>query len=426
MRQFAANHFDTTITSIAALAPPSGAQGATGGPSPADAPDAQDIINRSLQAARRHLDLDVAYLSQFEGDETVFRYVDAPGLEDLVAVGGRRSLDDMYCRHILEGRLPELIPDTAAEPLAASMPVTAAVPVGAHLSVPVRLGDGELYGMFCCLGASSDPTLNERDLNVMRCFADMAAMEVDRSRLAEAEQRGRQERIEALIAHQSLDIVYQPIWDITAKRAIGFESLSRFRADIARSPDHWFHEAQLVGLGTELELLAASKALDGLDRLPAHAYLTVNCSPLVAADPRLHELLRSRPLDRLVLEITEHELIDDGAALALLLEPLRSEGLRLAIDDAGSGYSGLQQILEVKPDIIKLDRFFVRSIESDPSRQAMAGALAAFATSVACSIIAEGVETREELGTLDGLGFHHIQGFLLGRPAAIGDIAAMG
>ena len=399
------SQFDTAMASMTALVPQTDSAG--------------DIIQRSLEAARMHLGLQVAYLSEIVGDESVYRHVDAPGLEDLVKVGDRRSIDDVYCRHILEGRLPQLIPDTAAEPLAMAMPVTAAVPIGAHVSVPVRLRNGDLYGMFCCVGPSSDATLNDRDLHVMRCFADMAAMEVDRHRASESAIEDKRNQIRGIIAGQLLDIVYQPIWNTVTKRAIGFEALSRFRTEEAKTPDAWFTMAQSVGLGIDLEMLAIARALDGLERLPADSYLTVNCSPPCAASPELAAILSEYPPERIVVEITEHEQIDDAAALARSLAPLRSAGVRIAVDDAGSGYSGLQQILELRPDIVKLDRFFVRSIENDSSRQAMASALATFSKSVHCSIIAEGVETEEELRTLEGLGFDHVQGYLLGRPSAI-------
>ena len=90
------------------------------------------------------------------------------------------SLDDVYCRHILEGRLPELIPDTSLEPLAKAMPITAAANIGCHISVPIRLPDGRPYGMFCCLGFEANPSLNARDLQTMRAFADLAAFEINR------------------------------------------------------------------------------------------------------------------------------------------------------------------------------------------------------------------------------------------------------
>ncbi len=127
--------------------------------SEAGAPDAH-LVTRALQAIRSHLGMEVAYVSEFVDGRSVFRTVDAPGKEALIKPGDSHSLDDVYCRHILEGRLPSLIPDTADEPIAMAMPITKAVPIGAHMSVPIRLPDGRPYGMFCCLSSAPDRSLN--------------------------------------------------------------------------------------------------------------------------------------------------------------------------------------------------------------------------------------------------------------------------
>lgn len=377
------------------------------------------IIGRFLRAARTHLDLQVAYVSEIVGNESIFRHVDAPGLESLVKPGDRRSLDDVYCRHILEGRIPELMPDTAAVPLAAGMPITAAIPIGAHVSVPVRLPGGDVYGMFCCLGPQDDPTLNQRDLNMLRTFADLAAHEIERERRSMDSLSALRAPIEALLAARAIDIVYQPIFKIGQPRPIGFESLSRFAPAPIRPPDQWFADAAAAGLGLELELLAIERALEALAHLPADIYLTVNASPSTACHPALQALLGRHALSRIVLEITEHEGVEDVTLLQAALAGLRAAGLRLAIDDAGAGYSGLQQILHLRPDIIKLDRFFVRDIEKDPTRRALAAALANFAGDVGSVLVAEGVEAEAELTALQALGFNTIQGYFLGRPAPL-------
>src|SRR5262245_65961443 len=119
------------------------------------APNQDDMVKASLQAIRTHLDMEVAYVSEFVGDRIVFREVDAPGLEAMVKPGDSRSIDEVYCRHILEGRLPQLIPDTAAEPVAMAMPITRAVPIGKHMSVPISMAEGSVYGMFLCVGLTA-------------------------------------------------------------------------------------------------------------------------------------------------------------------------------------------------------------------------------------------------------------------------------
>ena len=137
------------------------------------------MVKRSLQAIRAHLGMEVAYVSEFVGNRSVFREVDAPGLDAMIKVGDSQSLDDVYCRHILEGRLPQLMADTSTESLAMAMPITHAVPIGKQMSVPIRLPDGNVHGMFCCLGFQADRSLHERDMQMMRAFADLAAFEIN-------------------------------------------------------------------------------------------------------------------------------------------------------------------------------------------------------------------------------------------------------
>lgn len=384
----------------------------------------QEFLQRALAAVRTHLGLQVAYISEFEGNDAVFRVVDAPGLEHLAKPGDRHSLDDVYCRHILAGRLPELIPDTANEPVAMALPITADIPIGAHVSVPLRMPDGQVYGMFCCLGPASDPSLNARDLATMRTFAELAAFEIAEERDRRMARDATIARIEAAIA-AGRSCVYQPIWNLGDSRPIGFEALARFTAEPVRGPDQWFAEAASVGLGPELELAAIERAIDGLPSLPAPLYLAVNASPATVIDPRLAGLFQSLPLERLVLEITEHDAIADVDAINAALAPLRARKLRLAVDDAGAGYSGLQQILSLKPDLIKLDRALIQDINRDPAKRSLAVALASFAVATGRQLIAEGVETKAELAMLRAAGIENIQGYLLGRPMPLADAAEL-
>lgn len=388
------------------------------GPAGASATGDQ-VVQRALEAVRTHLGLQVAYVSEFVGNETVFRHVDAPGLEHLIKPGDSRSLDDVYCRHILAGRLPELIADTADVPLAMAMPITHEVPIGTHVSVPLRMSDGEIYGMFCCLGPFADKSLNNRDLGMMRAFADITAFEIEKEREAQRGHREKQARIGAVVDADAIGIVYQPIWSLAENRPIGFESLSRFTAEPVRPPDQWFGEAAEVGRGVELELMAIRHALTHLPAFPEDVYVSVNAASETVLSPSFAEALAGHPLERIVLEITEHDCIDDFEALDAAVAPLRARGLRLAVDDAGAGHSGLQQILKMRPDLIKLDRSLIEGISEDPGRRALAAALTMFARETGSRLIAEGVETEDELAMLRALGMDKVQGYLLGRPVPL-------
>lgn len=117
-----------------------------------------------------------------------------------------------------------------------------------------------------------------------------------------------------------------------------------------------------------------------------------------------------------MLEITEHAHVEDYNCLLQAIEPLRARGVRLAVDDAGAGYSSLQHILQLQPDLIKLDIGLTRSIDLDPARRALASALVSFARETGSHIIAEGVETASELAALRSIGVDKAQGYFLGRP----------
>jgi EAL domain-containing protein (putative c-di-GMP-specific phosphodiesterase class I) len=378
--------------------------------------EATGMVKRSLQVMRRHLGLQVAYVSEFVDGQSVFREVDAPGLEAMIKPGDSRSLDDVYCRHILAGRLPELIPDTTREPIAMAMPITAAVPIGAHVSVPIRLSDGAVFGMFCCLGPNPDTSLNRRDLQMMRAFADLAAYDIDRQRQRALAAGERLARVQSLIDDDGFFIVHQPIHLLPGREIVGFECLSRFCAEPQRTPDVWFAEADEVGLREALEIAALRKALAILPDLPAGAYCSINASPATIRGDALPALLAIAPADRLVIELTENATVDDYDALSDALAPLRARGFRLAVDDAGAGYASMQHILQLRPDIIKLDMNLTRDIDSDPARKALASALIGFAHDVGSVIVAEGVETEAELRVLQAIGADAVQGYLLGRP----------
>lgn len=374
------------------------------------------LVKRALQAIRAHLGMEVAYVSEFIGDRTVFREIDAPGLEKIIKVGDSYALDDVYCRHIIEGRLPQLIADTANEPLAMAMPITHATPIGKHMSVPIRMPDGSVYGMFCCVGFKADPSLHERDLQMLKVFADLAAFEISRDLEMAKLAKEKRERIETVIDRRQISTVYQPIWNLEDPRPVGFECLSRFSATPSRPPDRWFAEAAEAGLGISLELTAIQLGLSVLQYLPKDIYVAVNVSPETILSGDLPRILDVMPAEQVVLEITEHAHIEDYDRLLRALYPLRSRGMRLAVDDAGAGYSSLQHILQVRPDLMKLDGTLTRNINLDPARKALASALVVFARETGSRIIAEGVETASELSALRNIGIETAQGFFLGRP----------
>ena len=377
-------------------------------------------LKRTLQAIRVHLGMQVAFVSEFTDGRIVLREVDAPGLEARIDVGNSYCLNDVYCGHILAGRLPELIPDTSLEPFAMALPITAAAHVGSHISVPIRLPDGRVYGMFCCAGFHANRSLNSRDLQTLGAFADLAAFEINRELKVVEAREEKFARVTGVIDAGQFSMVYQPIWDMRNRQAIGFECLTRFSAEPVRPPNEWFNEAAEVGLGKTLELAAIRKGLGALSLLPAPLHLAINASVETVLSREFPFLLEELPLERIVLEITEHAEVDDYERLLNVLQHLRQRGMKLAVDDAGAGYSSLRHILNLRPDFIKLDMDLIRHIDLDPARRALTSALIAFARDTDSCIIAEGVETESEFATLHTLGVAQAQGYFLGRPMPLG------
>jgi EAL domain-containing protein (putative c-di-GMP-specific phosphodiesterase class I) len=230
----------------------------------------------------------------------------------------------------------------------------------------------------------------------------------------------RESRVRTTLARQALEIVFQPIVDLRTGGVAGAEALARFLLPPCRPPDVWFAEAAAVGLGVDLELAALRLALAQLDRLPAGLYLSLNASVETIMSEEFRDTVAAVPTERLVLELTEHTEVEDYARLEQSIEDLRSRGARLAVDDAGAGYSSFRHILNLHPEVIKLDIGLTRGIDGDPVRRALGSALLTFgADAYNASIVAEGIETEGEFKTLRDLGCRFGQGFYLGRPGRL-------
>jgi len=209
--------------------------------------------------------------------------------------------------------------------------------------------------------------------------------------------------------------VFQPVLELATGRVCGYEALSRIDGDPVRRPDQWFAQAHRSGLGAELEALALRAALAVPDR-PAGTFLALNVSPVALLAPPVADALPD-DLSDIVIELTEHELFTTDEALEGHLAELRRRGARVALDDAGSGYAGLQQLIRVAPDILKVDRSLVHGSHSDPSRYALLEALVAFAGSTGAAVCGEGIEDLADLRALADLDATYAQGYALARPA---------
>ncbi len=377
-----------------------------------------DSVGRILKAVRQHLGTEIAFVSRYvENHEKELTHVDSD-LDLPMGPGYRDSRDDSYCWHIAQGRLPELIQDPADHAFAQTMAITKFLPVGCHLNVPLKLSDGTIYGSFCCLSRKPDRTMTERDLGVLKSFAALAVEQIERT-LESSEQRSATESlIRQMLDTGALQIMHQPIVAMDSGIPVGVECLTRFPDAHERGPDKWFGDANEIGLGVELEMLAIRCALATIDHVPRDAYVSINASPDTIMSGKLEKVLSAYPERKLVLEVTEHQQVEHFDVLKLHLERLRPYA-RIAIDDVGAGYSGLRHMVDLAPDLLKLDMSLTRDIHQDVARQALTAAMVHFASAIGSKLVGEGVECEEERAVLEELGVDYGQGYLFARPMPV-------
>lgn len=376
-------------------------------------------IRNLLEAARRHLGMDLTFLGEFVDGREIYRMVVGDGGSFGLVEGGALPLADTYCQAMIEGRIERVVPDSAANPAVAELTVTATGQIGRYVGVPVHLPNGQLYGALCGVGHNADQTLGPRDAHLLEFLAELVSDELGREEEASKRQQHLMSTVTPLLDGAGLTMVFQPIVKLSRGTTAGFEALARFSAEPVRGPDMWFADAAEAGLGVALELTALSTALRALDRLPVKTYLSINASAETACSPGFATTLAQVDLRRIMLEITEHAAVANYVALNDALRPLRSRGMRLAVDDAGAGVASLHHVLELNPELIKMDISLTRGIDASPARAALATALVSFGAATGASILAEGIETTAELDALHQLGVGYGQGYLLGRPAAL-------
>lgn len=226
--------------------------------------------------------------------------------------------------------------------------------------------------------------------------------------------RERRTLIRRLCAEGRLETVFQPMIELDSNHPVAYEALTRF-PDERHSTREWFAAAAELGVSLELELAAIRSALTHLDEIPPETRLSINVSPAVAVTDEFFDL--AAPVaDRLIIELTEHEPVDDYDALDDALSHLRTMGALIAVDDVGAGFATLRHILRLAPDILKLDLSLTHAVETDSGSRALTSALIDFADNTGAVIAAEGIESESELEVLRELGIDHGQGYFLGRP----------
>ncbi len=291
-----------------------------------------------------------------------------------------------------------------------------------HLARALPRDALERFG--CYVGGTvmrHDPSVDpERIINraLEEAFADAL-------RAQERESRWHHLLLRRVLRSGSLYSVYQPVVDISARRVIGYEALTRVHRGRFENPEALFRTAVRHDALWSLERLCRRRALEGISGLEPGTKLFLNTEPESIRDPELAapafvEQLRVAGLQpgQIVLEITEHSVVRDYAALRRRLEAFRSHGFQLAIDDVGAGHSGLRSVAEIAPDFLKVDMNLVRDVHAYPLKRELISTILKFSDRTGITLIAEGVESREELVSLAESGVRCAQGFLFARPGA--------
>ena len=376
-----------------------------------------EAIERILALARGQLGMDVAFVSAFENGLELLKAVEGDaasfGLEGGVAI----PLEESYCNRMIKGRLPNAVADAQHDEQVQDLAVTMSAGIGAYIGVPVHLWDGRLFGTLCCLSHTAEPSLDDRDVRFMHVLASVIADQIEQEARRAERKRVIASRVEDAL-DQGVNMVFQPVYDLERGGVFAYEALARFPVEPYRPPSDWFADAAEVGLGSKLELAALESALGRLPGVPEGIRLAVNVSPATAISPDFFHLLAPQA-HRLIIEVTEHERVEDYAALNRALSGLRALGAWIAIDDVGAGFASLSHILSLAPDIVKLDLSLTRDIAADPMRDALASSLVDFAAGIDATIGAEGIETQSELDRLRVLKVRYGQGFHLGPPAPL-------
>jgi len=235
---------------------------------------------------------------------------------------------------------------------------------------------------------------------------------------------------QAIKAGDQLHILYQPIFDTASRTLAGFEALLRWNHPVRGTiaPMQFIPLAEQTDLIGPLGAWVLETACADAAGWPSSWYLSVNLSPVQIESARLTREVRAAlnrsglPPGRLELEITEGVLVAAAGPEIARLAELRRLGVRVAIDDFGTGYSSLGYLSQLPFDTIKIDRSFVRNMESDDSARAIVDMIVELSRRLGRDIVAEGVETESQYGILAALNCRRVQGWLFGKPMSPRDI----
>ena len=383
-----------------------------------------ELFEEALRAVRLHLGMPISYLSIFEGDTVRFLNVSSDLDDPFLKTGDVSPAEGTYCQAVRDGLLPELLPDTSQNSYARSLAITQKAPIGAVVSIPIRHDDGNTIGMFCCLSQDPRPKLTIKDHQIMTLFAGLVSKIVRDQQQKRLQRRKQRQAIKSLILGKQFDLKVQPIVELATGTIRSAEALCRFHPTPYKTPDKWFAEAQECGFGIDLEIAVMKEAIDLIAQIPEPVSLSINLSPNAVLSDYLLPAVSGVPNGRLVIELTEHTTFQNMERLRHRIAELRTYGIWVALDDLGTGYSSLSTVLELRPDVVKLDRSLIENVDTDPASQSLTTAILKFSLDLGAKVVAEGVERREQVQMLRALGVPYAQGYYFAKPDDVESLPA--
>lgn len=238
---------------------------------------------------------------------------------------------------------------------------------------------------------------------------------------------GTVQELREIIRCNTISSVFQPIMDLRNAALFGYEALTRGPVNsLLHSPTNLFETAQRHGMMAPLEFACSENACKRFAKFGAEGKLFLNVSPISLVEKKYQQQMSNQVIrefglspERVVIELSEQYPLNDYVLMRRATDYFRDLGFEVAIDDLGAGYAGLRAWSELRPDYVKVDRHFIEQINEDPVKREFLRSIMDIANEMDCKVVAEGIETPDQLSTVQAMGVHYGQGYFLGRPEAV-------
>lgn len=381
--------------------------------------NAKSLIQDILKSLRTQIGMDLAFIAEFYEGQRVFRYIDASEASPPVKPGDGDPIEHTYCQRVIDGHLPDIIFDIDSLPPQEQLKVAEDYKIKSYLCVPITFENGRIYGSLGCIGHQPNWQIGEHDIELMSAMAEVYGQWFNLREKFHEHQHSIEQNIHAALSGHALEVLYQPIFDITQNKVVGLESLARFHSKEGLSPLSLFREAEELGYKVDLELKAIRLGLQGLDYFKDDQFVSVNASLETAISPYLPAALEHADMKRIVLEINDPMNLQVFSKVTKSLRGLLNRGLRIALDDRALGTEGLKELDMLGPDIIKLKIRNVLHMKGGRLLKLQASPFSGYSEENICKLIVEGVETEQHLNAILELGITHAQGYFLGEPTSL-------